>query len=84
MADNNTPLALEPAAGGDGEYEIVDVRDVDVTLQLDDGRVFVALIGDKIDKDELKRGVRVKITSDGFDKSDAPKGAKITRVLPKK
>lgn len=90
MADGDkTPLTLtdsdkkDDALPGD-EFEVVDVRDVDATLQLDDGRVFIALIGDKVEKDELKRGARVKITSDGFDKTDAPKGAKITRILPKK
>jgi hypothetical protein len=65
------------------QFKIADVRATDVTLELDDGRVFLARIGDNIAKDELKRGRLVTIKSDGMDKSDAPKDAEITRLLPK-
>lgn len=79
-----TPSPDTKAVKPQTEYKVMDVRATDVTLGLDDGRVFVAELGDNINKDDLKRNAMVAIEHDGMDKSEAPKAARVTRILPKK
>jgi hypothetical protein len=82
MAD--TPKTEEQPKKAQSEFKVLDVRSTDVTLELDDGRVIVATLGENVSMEDLKRGTMVAIKSDGMDRSDAPKDAIITRILPKK
>lgn len=79
-----TPLPDTKAVKTQTEYKVMDVRANDVTLGLDDGRVFVAEIDDSVNKEDLKRNAMVSISHDGLDKSESPKAARVTRILPKK
>lgn len=81
---NGTEAARNaPAPKADGDYRIADIRADDAVLEMEDGRVFVATFGDNVDRGEARRGMRAVITADGFDSSDAPKDARITRVHKK-
>jgi hypothetical protein len=68
---------------GSNEYRIVELRAEEAVLELDDSRVFVARLGDGVDREGLRKGMIATITSDGMDKSDAPKDAVVTKVAPK-
>lgn len=85
MADHKPAPAVASADApkAQSSYKIVDVRASDVTLEMEDGRVFVATVKDGIKLDDLKRGQMVAITNHGFDKGDAPTEAQVVRVLPK-
>ena len=77
------PASKEAPAKTQTQFKILDVRPDDVMLELEDGRVIPATLGDSINPEDVKRHRLVNIKFDGLDSSDAPKGAIITRVLPK-
>ena len=85
MPEANAPAAKteEAPKKAQTEFKILDVRENDVTLELDDGRVIPATLGENMKLEDFKRGQMVAIKSDGMDKSDAPKDAVVTRVINK-
>lgn len=84
MADIRTPTA-SPDKAPAKSYKIADIRDHDVTLEMEDGRVFVATLSDnvKLDDENAKRGRTAYVAFDEVGKDDAPKDAKVTRFGPR-
>jgi hypothetical protein len=84
MPEANAPAAkTEAPKKAQTEFKVLDVRENDLTLELEDGRVIPATVGENMKLEDFKRGQMVAIKFDGMDRSDAPKDAVVTRVLPK-
>lgn len=85
MADAPKTDVRPPAKAPENRFKVADVRSTDVTLQMEDGRVFLATLGEGVtlDDDNAKRNHYAFIEFDGLDRSDAPKDAKVTRFAPR-
>lgn len=58
--------------------KIADIHEDGVFIALEDGRHVAATVKDGVEG--LRRGTKVKITSDGLDKDGAPKDAVVVGV----
>ena len=78
MADAPAPTPTTSAPVKQTVFRVTDVADGKAFLELDDGRHIAASVKDGLEG--VKRGSKVKITSEGDEKEGTPKNPVVTSL----